>query len=243
MSGDHPTGSVAVLIAAGGRGERLRGAKPKALELLSGEPLLVHALRGVQRARSVDYVVVAAPPEYLDEVAALVERSGYSNVRTVAGGPSREASIAAALAALPADVEIVLTHDAARALTPPDQIAAVVAAVRSGAAAVVPGIPVSDTIKQVSSEESGPHVALATLDRAALRAIQTPQGFRREILERAHLQGHAATDDAGLVELMGEQVVVIPGHPDAIKITVPFDLIVAEAIVRARRVANSSSAE
>jgi 2-C-methyl-D-erythritol 4-phosphate cytidylyltransferase len=143
-------------------------------------------------------------------------------VRVVAGGAERPDSVAAGLAALPADVDIVLVHDAARALTPSSQFAAVAAAVAAGAPAVVPGVPVVDTVKQVD----GSGTVVATPPRAALRAIQTPQGFRRDVLERAHATAgaHPVTDDAELVEALGLPVLVVPGDPRAHKITTPDDL-------------------
>ncbi len=124
------------------------------------------------------------------------------------------------------DTSIVLVHDAARAFTPPEVIAAVVAAVRDGHDAVIPVLPVADTIKQV--DEVG--VVVSTPDRAVLRVVQTPQGFRAETLKAAYCSGIAATDDAGLVEKNGGTVHTVPGHPHAMKITTPFDLAVAEAL-------------
>ncbi len=243
-SGDRPSGSVAVLIAAGGRGVRFRGTKPKALELLAGEALLVHALRGVTAAPSVDHVVVAAPSDCVAEVRERATRAGFHDVIVVAGGVLRADSIAAAMAVLPDDVEIVLTHDAARPLAPAELFEAVIMSVRAGRAAVVPGLAVLDTVKRVHRRSTdGADVVEATIDRSSLRAIQTPQGFWRDVLEKAHSAGFAATDDAGLVELNGGTVTVIPGDPDALKITVPFDLLIAEAIVRARRIDGPSSTE
>ncbi len=152
-------------------------------------------------------------------------------------------SVAAGLAALVDDIEVVLVHDAARALAPPSLFAAVILAVRGGHGAVVPGMPVSDTVKQVGP---GGEV-VATLERSALRAVQTPQGFTREVLDRAHAgSGTAgggtagsgtprcgtATDDAGLVERLGLRVHVVDGDPLAFKITTPLDLAVAECLLR-----------
>jgi 2-C-methyl-D-erythritol 4-phosphate cytidylyltransferase len=162
-----------------------------------------------------------------------------AEVQVVAGGAVRRQSVGLALASLPADVDVVLVHDAARPLAPVELVDAVAAAVRAGADAVVPALPVADTVKQV---DAGSHVAL-TLDRSALRAVQTPQGFRREVLEAAHAAvvdgesraGEAATDDAGLVELLGRPVLVIPGAEEAFKVTRPLDLVLAEALVARQR--------
>lgn len=140
----------------------------------------------------------------------------------------------AALAVLPDDVDIVLVHDAARPLVPAELVEAIVQGVRGGAPAVIPGLAVSDTIKRVDAAG----VVLDTPVRAELRAVQTPQGFRRDVLERAYeaaveaVGAMLATDDAGLVERIGEPVLVIPGSPDAFKITHARDLERAEALLR-----------
>lgn len=219
--------TVGAIVAAGGRGERLGAATPKALVLLAGEPLVVHACRALDAA-GVDEVVVAAPADSVDAVASLLP-----NVRVVAGGVTRTASVRRALAALSADVDVVLVHDAARALAPPALVRRVVDAVNGGADAVVPVVAVADTVKQV--DETG--VVVATVDREMLRAVQTPQGFRRSVLIAAHDAVDAdvdATDDAGLVERIGVAVVTVPGAADAMKVTTPTDLLLAEALLRDR---------
>ena len=224
--------TTAALVPAAGRGERLGPGEPKALRLLGGEPLLHHAVRTLLGV--VDLVVVAAPADDVVTVrAGLAQLSGLGGaVLVVHGGATRQESVALALRAVPPSVDVVLVHDAARPLTPGSLVTAVVEAVRSGAPAVVPGLPVADTIKRVDDEG---HV-LATVDRSALRAIQTPQGFSRDLLERAHAAagGDLHTDDAGLVERLGERVTVIPGAEDAFKVTRPFDLAVAETLLAAR---------
>ncbi len=148
----------------------------------------------------------------------------------VPGGAERQASVAAALAAVPAGPTIVLVHDAARALTPPELVESVAAAVRGGRDAVIPVLPVVDTIKEVGADE----VVLGTVDRSALRAVQTPQGFRRAVLSAAHAAaGDSLTDDAGLVEKQGVAVSCVPGSEYALKITRPFDLALAEHLLAA----------
>ncbi|MBA3744975.1 2-C-methyl-D-erythritol 4-phosphate cytidylyltransferase, partial [Sporichthya sp.] len=126
----------------------------------------------------------------------------------------------------------VLVHDAARPLVPVELVDAVAAAVRAGAEAVIPALPVADTIKQV---EGG--LVVATPDRSGLAAVQTPQGFSREVLEKAHAAatGDTATDDAGLVERLGLPVRTVPGSEEAFKVTRPVDLLLAEAILARRR--------
>ncbi|MCW2667607.1 MAG: 2-c-methyl-d-erythritol 4-phosphate cytidylyltransferase, partial [Frankiales bacterium] len=201
---------------------------PKALRELAGEPLLVHAVRGLRACPSVGPVVVAAPAADLEAVAALL--AAY-DVVVVAGGRERQESVARALAALPPEVGLVLVHDAARALTPVAVVEAVVAALREGAPAVVPVLPVADTVKQVD----GDGMVERTLERAWLRAVQTPQGFTREVLARAHAQVLAPhTDDAGMVEMLGVPVRTVPGSEEAFKVTRPLDLLLAEAVLRAR---------
>lgn len=148
-------------------------------------------------------------------------------VTVVAGGAERGDSVAAGLAALGDGVSVVLVHDAARCLTPLPVFERVIAAVRDGAPAVVPGTAVVDTIKQV--DEHGRVVA--TPERRTLRAVQTPQGFRRDVLERAHALSSDATDDAALVERLGEPVLVVDGDPRALKVTTPADLETARRIL------------
>lgn len=223
-------------MPAAGRGERLGPGAPKALREIGGEPILLHAVRGLLASGRVDLVVVAAPPsaDGVAEVRRIL--AGLSPVEIVPGGDTRQQSVALALAAVPADgYDVVLVHDAARALTPPETIASVVDAVRSGLPAVVPVLPVADTIKSLHVRADGRHTVGQTVDRGGLRAVQTPQGFRREVLARAHAAaGHDATDDAGLVESLGESVSMIPGHVEAFKVTTPFDLVLAEAVLKRR---------
>lgn len=196
-------------------------------------PLVDHALRGAAAVADLSHVVVVAPPG--DGAAALEQALDHSllptevGLQVVPGGAERVDSVQAGLAVLPREVGIVLVHDAARAFTPPEVFTRVVHAVRSGHAAVVPALPVTDTVKQVL-----PHgevdLVTATPDRASLRAVQTPQGFLRETLERAHAQARGEarhTDDAGMVEAIGGHVAVVPGHLRALKVTTPQDLDIA----------------
>ncbi len=229
-------GDVAVLVAAAGLGTRLGPGGPKALRCLGGVPLLVHVLRRLSLAPSVGQVVVAAPLDGLDAVRAILvdETPAELPVTVVGGGPSRQASVALALAATPPGFPIILVHDAARAFAPPELVERVAKEVRAGHDAVIPVLAVVDTIKRVDADS----YVLDTVDRTVLRAVQTPQGFRRSVLESAHRAAAAAdphqlTDDAGLVELMGGRVLCVPGAEEAIKITTPADLAVAEAILRA----------
>lgn len=233
------------MVPAAGRGERLGPGGPKALRELGGVPILVHAVRALARSRAVDLVVVAAPPNGVAEVASLLDVHGLPGtvVRVVAGGASRQESVRLGLAAVPEDVDIVLVHDAARPLVPVEVVDAVVDAVRGGAGAVVPAIPLADTVKRVEPRPGGePEPVVDTPERATLRAVQTPQGFRRELLLAVHNRalaedptGLPVTDDAGLVEHFGGRVVVVPGHGEAFKVTRPLDLLLAEAVLARRR--------
>jgi 2-C-methyl-D-erythritol 4-phosphate cytidylyltransferase len=222
----NPRGDVAVLVPAAGAGVRLGPGRPKALRLLAGESLLVHTVRRVAGAPSVRTIVVAAPPADVAAVSELL--SPVAALTVVPGGPTRQESVAAALATVPAGPDIVLGHDAARALAPPALIESVAEAIRAGHDAAVPVLPVVDTIKEVSVDG----LVLGTVDRSTLRAVQTPQGFRRSVLAAAHAAAvDPLTDDAGLVEKQGVRVHCVPGSEYAFKITRPFDLVLAEHLL------------
>lgn len=216
--------TVGVVVPAAGAGTRLGPGAPKALRLLAGEPLLVHAVRRLRACPSVDRVVVAAPAAAVAEVEELL--ASY-DVVVVPGGDERQDSVLAGLRALPEECDLVLVHDAARALVPVEVVEAVVAALRDGADAVVPVLPVADTVKRVDLAGA----VVATVPREDLRAVQTPQGFSRAVLERAHTGTVPVTDDAALVERLGLKVVTVQGSPEAMKVTTPFDLVVAEAVL------------
>ncbi|GAB3084312.1 2-C-methyl-D-erythritol 4-phosphate cytidylyltransferase [Isoptericola nanjingensis] len=236
--------TLAILTAAGS-GTRLGRDLPKALVDLAGFPLVVHAARRLAASGVVDSVVVTCPPGLDSAVRDVVAQDPHVDVpvRVVEGGGTRQASVAAGLALAGPDDDVVLVHDAARPLAPPRLVRRVVDAVRAGHGAVVPGLPVTDTVKRVgpASSGSGPDVerVVETPDRAVLRAVQTPQGFDRALLERAHAQGaarataegSAATDDAGLVEALGEPAYVVTGEEAAMKITTERDLQVAALLL------------
>lgn len=151
----------------------------------------------------------------------------------VPGGAERSDSVAAGLAALPAQVQIVLVHDSARALTPAQIFTNVAAMVAEGHDAVTPALPVTDTIKQIRIAPDGTEVVRSTPERASLRAVQTPQGFSRATLTEAHARiTHAVTDDCGMIEALGGQVTVIAGSPRAMKITTADDLQGADQWLR-----------
>ncbi|MFB7357926.1 2-C-methyl-D-erythritol 4-phosphate cytidylyltransferase [Streptomyces gardneri] len=244
MSDEARPSRTAVVIPAAGRGVRLGPGAPKALRTLNGTPMLIHAVRAMAASRAVSLVVVVAPSDGAAEVKhlldahALPERTDYL---VVPGGDTRQESVHLGLQALPEGVTTVLVHDAARPLVPVDTVDAVIEAVRDGAVAVVPALPVADTVKEVEPAEKpgGPEQVVATPIRARLRAVQTPQGFDHDTLVNAHatiaLTGEGATDDAGMVERLGAPVVVVPGHEEAFKVTRPLDLVLAEAVLARRR--------
>lgn len=244
-------GSVVAVLTAAGSGTRLGGNGPKALVELGGVPLVLHAARSLAAA-GVDAVVVTSPAGYVDRLRGLLDGLG-PRCLVVDGGPSRQASVAAALAACPQDDDgLVLVHDAARPLASPALVGRVLAALRAGHDAVVPGLPVADTVKEVlpgggrgTGDGTSPVDAervRGTVDRTVLRAVQTPQGFRRHVLDRAHRDGAdraadestAASDDAALVEAIGVAVWVVPGEDEAMKVTTAGDLGVAEMLLAAR---------
>ena len=215
--------AVAVVPAAGG-GERLGAGIPKAFVDLRGRTLLEWAVDGLLASGVISRVIVGVPPDRVDAAAALLE--GRATV--VAGGRERPDTVRLALDTA-GDSDFVVVHDAARSLTPVGQIQRVVAALREGIAAVIPVLPVTDTIKAVDANG----VVLGTPDRAGLRAVQTPQGFRTELLRRAYRQapGSTATDDAALVENLGVPVHTVIGDALAFKITTPLDLRLARAVL------------
>ncbi|MFB6678185.1 2-C-methyl-D-erythritol 4-phosphate cytidylyltransferase [Streptomyces sp. NPDC056390] len=242
MSDETRPSRTAAVIPAAGRGVRLGPGAPKALRALNGTPMLIHAVRAMAASRSVSLVVVVAPPDEASAAEvktlladhALPERTDFV---VVPGGETRQESVKLGLDALPPGIDVVLVHDAARPLVPVDTVDGVIEAVREGAPAVVPALPLADTVKQVEARtDGGPELVVATPERARLRAVQTPQGFDRATLVRAHETiTDNVTDDASMVEQLGEPVVVVPGHEEAFKVTRPLDLVLAEAVLARRR--------
>ena len=216
---------VVAVVPAAGSGARLGAAAPKAFVEVAGVPMVRRAVDGLLDSGVVDRVVVAVPGSLVSEAASLF---GDRPVAVVPGGADRQASVAAGLAEAGPGVHTVLVHDAARPLTPPSVVRRVVDAVASGRGAVVPVIPVSDTVKRVDADG----VVVSTVDRSALRAVQTPQGFLAEELARAHqLASDPLTDDAGLVEAIGNPVHTVEGDPLAFKVTTAWDLRIAELLL------------
>jgi 2-C-methyl-D-erythritol 4-phosphate cytidylyltransferase len=205
---------TSAIVVAAGRGERF-GA-PKQFLVAAGARLVDHAVAAAGAACAE--VVVVLPPDR--------EWDGAEVAAVVAGGSTRSESVRAGLAVLDARSEIVVVHDGARALATPELFELVIDAVRAGADAAVPAVPVADTIKRVSGDR-----VVETVDRTGLVAVQTPQAFRVDSLRSAHAGDGDATDDAALVEGCGGTVVIVAGDPRNMKVTTVADLAVIEALL------------
>ncbi|MFN3595641.1 MAG: 2-C-methyl-D-erythritol 4-phosphate cytidylyltransferase [Rubricoccaceae bacterium] len=220
---------MAVVIPAGGAGVRMGGPR-KQFRLLGGLPVLVHALRACAGAAAVGWRVVAVPEDGVASAEDLLGRHGLADVRVVAGGPTRQASVARALAAVPGEAAFVLVHDAVRPFLSPDVLARVLAAVREVGAAA-PAVPVADTLRSLGRDRR----LGATHDRDALVAMQTPQGARadwlRDAYARAERSGLGGTDDVALLQAAGYPVAAVEGDARLFKLTRPEDFALAEALL------------
>ena len=219
--------TTVAIVPAAGSGERLGAGIPKAFVDLDGRTMLDHCVDGLLASGVIDRVIVAVPEELVTETATRL--NGRATV--VAGGAERPDSVRSALAEVE-DADYVVVHDAARPLTPRAQIQRVVAALAEGLRAVIPVLPVVDTIKAVDANGA----VLGTPERAGLRAVQTPQGFETALLNRAYQQSASqhkttVTDDASLVENLGVPVHTVAGDPLAFKVTTPLDLRLARAVL------------
>ncbi|HVX23051.1 MAG TPA: 2-C-methyl-D-erythritol 4-phosphate cytidylyltransferase [Acidimicrobiales bacterium] len=229
MRSNGHRGPVWAVVVAGGSGTRF--GRPKQFADLAGRPVVAWAVAAARAA--VDGVVLVLPADQLPVAPA--DRFGAD--RIVAGGASRSASVRCGLAAVPADADVVVVHDAARPLAGPELFVAVLDALADGVAGgAICAVPVADTLKRVAPDPSTPHRAAVTgtVDRDDLVAVQTPQAFPADVLRRAHATAGEATDDAGLVEALGATVRVVAGHPDNLKLTTPADLAYAEHLVKGR---------
>jgi 2-C-methyl-D-erythritol 4-phosphate cytidylyltransferase len=221
-----PISDVWAIVVGAGAGERMGADRPKAFIRFRGRTLLAASLAVFDDHEGVDGIVCVVPAGYEDRATLVVDDLLADKVAAaVAGGATRAASVAEGLAALPASAAYVLVHDAARPLVTSTVIDRVLAALAGGAAAAIPGVPVIDTVKRVAGG-----LVVETLRRDDLVAVQTPQGFRRDVLAEAlaaELDG--ATDCASLAEHAGHAVTVVEGDPDNYKITTAADLARAEA--------------
>lgn len=208
--------SVAVVLVAAGNGERLGRKIPKALVEVSNKPLLFHALEALA-GFTCDQVIVVGHAEYLSEFAAITNQFPQLSVSLIAGGSSRQQSVAAGVALVWAD--LVLVHDAARCFAPASLFAQVKAGLKNSIC-VVPLLPISDTVKRIQN-----NLVIDTINRAELGAAQTPQGFRTEELRTAlNVSKQEFTDEAALVQLFGHEVAWVQGDVRALKITTASDL-------------------
>jgi 2-C-methyl-D-erythritol 4-phosphate cytidylyltransferase len=219
-------------MVAAGQGTRLGGEVPKQYRNIAGIPMLLRALRPFTSHPDVLQVVVALPPEEAVHPPAWLAELTGEVLRLVPGGAERSASAALGLAALRPEAQIVLVHDAARPFVSREVIDAVIAAARDGVGAV-PAVPVTDTLKESSA---GGQRVTATVSRDRLWRAQTPQGFPRSLLERAHREASAAgvsgSDDAALVERLGVEVRLVPGSEQNLKVTTLADLELAERLAK-----------
>ncbi len=232
--GGRPVTTVAIVPAAGS-GSRLRDRRPKQFLRVGGVPVLILTLRVLSRVREVDGAVVAAPPGAVEATRALIGRYHVQRVvDVVAGGKERQESVWLALRAIPADVSLVVVHDAVRPFITSSLVRSVVREARRHGSATC-GLPVVETVKRVRDD-----CVEATVDRERLWLVQTPQAFHRSLLweahEKARNEGFKGTDDAALVERLGVPVRMVLGLPENFKITTPNDLERARRIVaRGRR--------
>ncbi|HWH25196.1 MAG TPA: 2-C-methyl-D-erythritol 4-phosphate cytidylyltransferase [Pseudolysinimonas sp.] len=221
---------IAVIVVAAGNGTRLMAGEPKAFVELRGVPILERALAGVFDSVEPAQLVVVAPQARVAAARSIAKRvagAAAASVTVVTGGATRQDSVAAGLEVVDSDVEIVLVHDAARALTPGVLFDRVTRAVRRTGGCVIPALPVADTVKRVSGE-----AVVATVDRSDLVHVQTPQGFPREALQAAYAAAaDEHTDDAALFQAAGGTVTTVEGEARAFKITTPWDLRRAENVL------------
>ena len=225
---------VHLLIAAAGSGRRMGAAGNKLLLEVAGRPVLAWTLEAALASPVIRWIGIVGQPVDAEPIASIVAAAQPDRpVQWILGGDTRQESVSRGLAALPADAEGVLIHDGARCLLEPELLERCAAAVQAGRA-VIAATPVTDTIKQVD----GDGTITATPDRAGLWAAQTPQGFPVERLRQAHAtataEGWSVTDDAALFERLGWPVQVLQAPPSNIKLTTPFDLTIAAAVLAGR---------
>lgn len=221
----EPDGAIVILLGAGA-GRRLGGEEPKALLSIGGRPMLAVAAASAAESSSVGGLVVTFPPGWEARARACVEDLDVST-RLVEGGESRQASVRAALAQVPASIDVVAVHDVARPFASPDLFARVLEAVADGVDGAVPVLAVTDTVLRVQGD-----LVQGTAPRDELALGQTPQAFRASVLREAHAKAEVAgasfTDDASVLRWAGFEVRAIPGDPANVKITTLADLARAD---------------
>lgn len=226
-----PTNTDAgVIIVAGGKGVRAGGEEPKQYREIKGVRMLLRAIRPFASHPRVGQIVVVLPAEDASRPPAWLQSLLSDRLTVVSGGEERQHSVANGLARLGPDMRLVLVHDAARPFADAGVIDRVLQVAALGAAAV-PGMPLSDTVKE--TDTAG--LVVRTVPRERLVAVQTPQAFPRQMLETAHQRARTdgqgpATDDASLCERLGHPVRVVAGSPTNIKVTTAEDFVIAEAL-------------
>jgi len=222
---------VGVIIVAAGSSTRTSGQELKQFRWVAGKPMLLHSLQAFMARDDVVSVVCVLPREYVADPPPWIFQCDIDRLLISVGGRTRTESVQHGLEDLPNEAQVTLVHDAARPLIEDTLIDRVVARAREGVCAV-PGLPVVDTIKEVDTDGR----VVRTVDRARLWRVQTPQGFPRESIERAHREARAAnvsaTDDAALCERIGLPVVMVPGSERALKVTDEGDFARIEALLR-----------
>ena len=220
---------VGVVIAAAGAGTRAGGSELKQFRWVAGKPMLLHSVETFMKRRDVLAVVCVLPSQYAGDPPPWLFQADLERLIVSIGGNSRADSVFHGLEDLPDEAEIVLIHDAARPLVQHETIDGVIAVARAGRA-VTAALPVVDTLKEVSEDGR----VTRTVARDRLWRAQTPQGFPRELIRRVHLEsrrrGLSATDDAGLCEALGHEVVVVRGSERALKVTDEADFARVEAL-------------
>jgi 2-C-methyl-D-erythritol 4-phosphate cytidylyltransferase len=219
----HGRLTVAAIVVAGGAGVRLGAGVPKAFVAVAGRTLLEHAVTRLAAHPGVRDVIAVVPADRVGDAAIMLPGAAV-----VAGAATRQRSVSCGLAALAPDIDTVLVHDAARAFAPAGVVSRVLEALAAGAQAVVPTVPVADSLRAVAADGS----LGAAVERACVVAVQTPQGFARGVLDAAHSAADSddATDDASLVAALGVSVHAVAGAEQSVKITGPLDLRIAEAL-------------
>lgn len=226
---------TAAVIVAAGSGERLGAEVPKALVRVAGLPMVAWSARALAESPDVECIVIACPPGGEDDMAEAV--AGHAQVHAIVpGGTSRQRSVAAALAAVPDDVEAILVHDAARPLITPALVSRLIVRLRS-APAVIAAAPVADTLKRAGDSDR----VEATVDRAGLWAAQTPQAFRADTLRWVFADADdaelgSATDCAGMAERRDVPVLLLDPESPNLKVTTPADLRLAEVLLGTGRI-------
>jgi 2-C-methyl-D-erythritol 4-phosphate cytidylyltransferase len=225
---------VGVVIVAGGESTRTSGTELKQFRWVAGKPMLLHSLQTFMARPDVVSVVCVIPKQFVADPPPWIFQCDVDRLLLSIGGRTRTESVRNGLEDLPDEASIALIHDAARPLIDDPLIERVVSRARAGEC-VVPALPVVDTIKE--TDDAGR--VLRTVDRANLWRAQTPQGFPRQIIERAHREARAinatATDDAALCERLGIPVVIVPGSERAMKVTDESDFERVEALFAAAR--------